>query len=290
MTKLILTTFLLLVVSSAHAQPRSASAEPAADPLAEPSDDEARGHLARGRRLYKAALDLEPGTAKVEKFEQALEAFRKGAEIVDMAIFQWNLGQCNRMLGRYDQAIEHFERFILRAEGAPSAAKHVASARQLIHDMRSATKRPPTETMQDAVFPKPAPSAPAPTAGPPRAAVTSGGDAVLASPERWYHDEIGWGLSGAAAVLLGVGVGLEVSAAGLRDDAARAGDQRSHQRLLDRADTRDTWGVITLAGGAALGVAAVVRLVLVPSKPATVMARSFSVDAGLGYAGVRIAF
>lgn len=65
-----------------------------AAPLARPASPEAQEHLDRGNRLY--------GT---RPFEEAIAEYKAGALIEPAPVFDYNLGQCFRQLGRYQEAI-----------------------------------------------------------------------------------------------------------------------------------------------------------------------------------------
>lgn len=89
--------------------------------------------------------------------------------------------------------------------------------------------------------------------------------------ERWYQDRLGWAVTGAGAIGLGVSVGLVVSGRSL-DTQANAEDQQAERRALrDKASTRMLTG--TIAGG--LGAVALgVGVVMLARTPARTESRS----------------
>jgi tetratricopeptide (TPR) repeat protein len=107
-----------------------------ADPLAKPTNVVARDYLTTGNRFYR-----------LREFEKAIEEYKAGAVREDSPIFYYNLGQCYRQLGRYEDAIWHYERFLER--GKPTGEVE-ASVRDFIVQMRGelekkAMKQPPIE-------------------------------------------------------------------------------------------------------------------------------------------------
>src|SRR5262245_31421413 len=122
----------LLVVSLIAALATTARA----DPLGKPNNPAAREHLATGTRFYR-----------VRASETAVEEYKAGAVKEDAPVFYYNLGQCYRQLGRYEDAIWHYERFLDR--GKPTGNLE-ASVRKFIAQMkaeleRAAMKQPPVE-------------------------------------------------------------------------------------------------------------------------------------------------
>lgn len=81
-----------------------ASSARADDPLAKPKDAVAREHLLQGNKRYR-----------LREFEKAIEEYKAGTLREDAPVFLYNLGQCYRQLGKYQDAIWHYERFLSRA-------------------------------------------------------------------------------------------------------------------------------------------------------------------------------
>jgi tetratricopeptide (TPR) repeat protein len=88
---------LVALLLAAFAAPARAN-DPA---LAEPAAPAARQHFVQGNRLYRS-----------RKVDEAIAAYQAGASIEPAPIFDFNLGQCYRKLGRYADARRHYERFL----------------------------------------------------------------------------------------------------------------------------------------------------------------------------------
>lgn len=251
---------------------RFAIAGGAVDPLAQPTQAQGREHLHRGR-----------AAASLQRYDEAIKEFEAGVGVsYELACWYWNLGQVHRMAGHPRDAMNAYERFISLVGDRPAAADRVKLARQFIEDARRAladAQRPPTE-LDDKPPPRQpsTPESPATIEAAPLRAVSP----APAPAPRWYEDRLGWSLVAGAAVLGGVGVGLHVSAGGLRSDAQDANSQREHLDLLDRADGRSLTGTLFLLGAGAVATGAAVRLILVPEV--------MHVEARPGYVGVRASF
>lgn len=211
-----------------------ASSVASADPLEKPTKAEAREHLTRGNRLYN-----------LRSFDEAIAEYKAGALIEPRPVFDYNLGQCYRLLGKYDDAIWHYERFLER--GKPQGDVLDAVQAFISHMREELEHKAMTQKPTD-VAPPPAPEH-APLA-----------PALPRQPAPWYADRIGWALGGAGLLAVGVGGGLLASAASLSDDANHEKDQSAWRSLRDRADRRETWGVVVGIGGTALLVAGIIKL------------------------------
>lgn len=156
------------------------------------AQDEAVARLSAGERFYT-----------VGEFEKAIVEFKAGALLVNLPVFSYNLGQCYRQLGNYQEAIWHFERYLAR--GSDPEVK--ADAAQFVEQMRAELEskaKTPLETPQ--------PAKPPPSSSPDmRVAQTSTG----LSTRRKLAIGIGAGGLGA----LGVGVVFAIRARGFDNDA-----------------------------------------------------------------------
>lgn len=217
-----------------------------ADEIAKPTKADAKAHLATGAALYRA-----------REFEKAIEEFKAGILVEDAPIFHFNLGQSYRQLGRYEDSIWHFERFLRHANPLPP--KYQDAVESLLRDMKSelerkAMTRPPIEPADgEANKDIGKPAAPTVVAPPP---------AVPASP--WYADGLGWGLVGAGAVGGGVSVFLFVRASSLDDDANNEPSQTMQDELRDQASSRRLAGTIIGVVGAGALVTGIVKLAIAP--------------------------
>lgn len=240
-----------------------------ADALAKPTNALAQEHLTTGNRYYR-----------VREFEKAVEEYKAGAIREDAPVFYYNLGQCYRQLGRYEDAIWHYERFLDR--GKPTGEIE-ASVRKFIAQMKSelekaAMRQPPTE---------PAPASPDSSPPPPESA--SPGHVLPASPPPAQRRRsmplqrklaIGIGAAGAAALGLGVVLGLRAESFEEDADAIcpmstcdRANEATS---LIDRGKTNALYANIAFGVGGSAILGAVVLWITGAPRESTVIAPQVS--------------
>jgi hypothetical protein len=107
--------------------------------------------------------------------------------------------------------------------------------------------------------------------------------------EPWYADRVGLGLTGIGVLGTGAGIWLLLDAGSLYDQANREDVDVERRDLRARADSRQTWGTVATAVGAAGLVAGIVKLIITPDAPSSVpMERGVSLwlaPAGLGVQG-----
>ncbi len=226
----------------------SASPAFADDPLAKPKTAAAREHLTQGNKLYR-----------LREFEKAIEEYKAGALRDDANVFLYNLGQCYRQLGKYDDAIWHYERFLSRAQPTGNLKTAVENFVQQMKDERDkkAMTQPPVE-------PAPEPVNTTTTPPTPPIAIT----ATTRSEERpapWYADGAGWALTGTGLIGAGIGGYLLLDSADLFDRANNEDRQDVRQDLRDKAGTRRVVGAVLGAAGVGLLATGVIKLVLHPS-------------------------
>lgn len=214
-----------------------------ADSFAKPASLEAQYHLARGNRLYG-----------VRSFEEAITEYKTGALIEPTPVFDYNLGQCFRQLGRYKEALWHYERFLSR--GNPEG-EVLGAVKEFIVQMKS-------ELDREAATRKPTDS-PTHLAGP-----ISIRQHTSQAPEpprdAWYHDKLGCALLGAGVIGLVISGGFLVDGAILNSNASSNPDQLEDRRLWNQAHTRTAIGAIAGTSGALLMATGVIRLALYPKE------------------------
>jgi tetratricopeptide (TPR) repeat protein len=219
------------------------------DEIAKPTKAKAKEHLAAGAGLYRA-----------REFEKAIEQFKAGILVEDAPIFHFNLGQSYRQLGRYEDSIWHFDRFLRRANPLPP--KYRDAVESLVKDMkaemeRKAMTRPPTDPADgegnkeiEKTVKQPIPVAP-----------------PIESVSPWYADGFGWGLLGTGVVGGGVSAFLFVRAGALDDDANAEASQSRRSDLRDQASSRRLAGTIIGVVGAGALVTGIVKLAIAPHRP-----------------------
>jgi hypothetical protein len=227
----------------------------AADALAKPVAATARDRLTAGNKLYR-----------LREFDKAIDEYKAGALVEDAPVFHYNLGQCYRQLGKHEDAIWHYERFLDRARPSGEIKDAVDGfVRQLKDELATKAKikaQPPT--------------GPAPDTRPieRRAPETI---TLVERGEPWYRDSFAWGLVGAGAIAGGVSIGFLLHGNGLDGDANMETRQDVRNELHDQANRARLVGTIVGVGGAALLVTGIVKLVIHP----TGSARAIKVARGL---------
>ena len=219
-----------------------------ADPFAKPTSAEARNHLTRGNRLYG-----------VRSFEEALVEYKAGALIEPTPVFDYNLGQCFRQLGRYQEAIWYYERFLL--DGNPEG-EVLGAVKSFIVQMKS-------ELDREAASRKPTEASPRPTAPTPiqqRIVPQHTDQAPEPSRTAWYHDKLGCALLGTGVIGLAIGGGFLADGAILDTNANSNPDQLEDRRSWNQAHTRTVAGAVVGAGGALLIAAGAIKLALHPRE------------------------
>jgi hypothetical protein len=219
-----------------------------ASPLAKPTMPEAREHLAVGNKLYN-----------VRSFDEAITEYKAGALVEPAPVFDYNLGQCYRLTGKYQEAIWHYERFLAR--GKPQG-RLLDSVNDFIAQMKSELDKKAMTQRPTEPAPSPSSAASAPTGLP--SPLPPSPAARREQPDQstnvWYRDGVGWGLTGAGVVGLGVAGGLLIDAASLNSDANAASTESEHARLKDKGHSRSVIGsTIGIVGGGLL-VAGIIKL------------------------------
>jgi tetratricopeptide (TPR) repeat protein len=207
------------------------------DPLSKPSAADARDHLARGNRLYG-----------IRSFEEAAVEYKAGALVEPAPVFDYNLGQCFRQLGKYKEAIWHYERFLNRAS---PQGKLLDAVNNFIAQMKGELDRK-AMTVQ--------PIEPAPPA------IATRGEPTPAEGEAWYKDTWGWTLTGAGLVGVTVGGALLANASSLNSDANKTTNQQQRDQLRDKEHSRAAFGAITGVAGLGLLASGIVKLAIYPTE------------------------
>ncbi len=225
------------------------------DALAKPRNATAQQRLAAGNKLYR-----------VREFDKAVDEYKAGALVEDVPVFHYNLGQCYRQLGRYDDAIWHYERFLDRSKptGEVRAAVDAFVTQMKSELAKKAMTQPPTD---------PAPIPDKPLSEPKTHTVVEPG-------ERWYADAFGWGLAGAGAIGVGTSIGLILNAKALDDDANNEPNQEVRNSLRDRAETRRLTGTIVGAFGVAAFAAGAIKLVIYRKARERTVTTSWNIGVG----------
>ncbi len=230
----LLSTIALTIVALCMLSARSGHA----DPLAKPKSPAAHKHLRAGNTLLE-----------LQKYDEAITAYRAGYLIESAPIFLYNLALAHRNKGELKSAIEYYENFLHRARNArpdvhKAITKLVDAMRRDMKKLERAVKR--AKVSKPVVQPRPVVVVKAPPPLPPR----------------WYSDRAGWAMSSAGVVVAGLGLGLLASSASLRSDAERELVASRRDELHSQADSRRSLGLVFgIAGAVGVG-AGVVKLII----------------------------
>jgi len=207
-------------------------------PFDRPTSVKARHQLKLGNKMLK-----------LQNYDLAIQAYKRGYVIEAKTIFVHNLALAHRLKGEYKKSIEYYETFLRDAK--PSAEVRTGM-RKLIKKMKdelakAARTTPPVEpeprkSKSKTLTIKPPPPRP--------------------RPAPWHADTAAWGITSAGVVLGGVGIGLLANAAGLRSDADNEPSGAIRDELNSKANSRETFGVVVGIVGLAALAGGIVKLVL----------------------------
>jgi hypothetical protein len=220
----------------------------AGNPLARPANREACQHLDRGNNLYHT-----------RDFEEAIVEYKAGALIQPAPVFDFNLAQAYRQLGKYKEAIWHYERFM--SHGHPEGDL-LDTVNELLKEMRAElANRAQTMPPHDAAPPSNDGTTASPTV---RASPATEPRQLGVSSEATAPgiDWVGWSLTGTGVAAMGAAGAAFLSASHLRDQANMEPDTVRRNQLHDQARTRSTVGAVIGIGGIGLTAAGVLKLVL----------------------------
>lgn len=213
----------------------------AGNPLARPSNREARIHLDRGNRLYH-----------MRSFEQAIGEYKAGALLEPATVFDFNLAQSYRQLGKYKEAIWHYERFLKYGEPEGELLDVVNT---FLKEIRFQLADPaPPRLLNDPAPPR----AESALASPPASQARRSGVSSSAPGIDWF----GWGLAGAGVATMSAAGALLFNASRLSDQANMELDTVRWSQKHEQARYRSTVGAIIGIGGIGLTAAGVIKLVL----------------------------
>jgi hypothetical protein len=244
----------MVVVGCIAATSTAFADNPAATPYVfpRPNTREAQAHLRRGWRLYNN-----------QGFEEAITEFKAGALVEPSPAFDYNLGQSYRQLGKYKEALWHYERFV--AHGKPTGEVLEAVQRWITemqqHLANPVRTAPPTEAVADTVpsDAQPMPATPTRTAGLPAGGAIR--DSMPSEDRASSPNWIGWTLTGTGVVAIAGSGYLALRASSLDDQANRELDTRMRNDLRDQVTSRRLASEIIGASGLVLAGTGIYLLV-----------------------------
>lgn len=201
----------------------------------------------------KVHYDLGVAAYAARDYEIAILEFRSAHHIDPRPelLFAW--AQAERLSGDCPSAVLLYRRFLA---AHPDSAHAQAAQLPLLRCEQALESRPQGAISPEAVH-DPAPAAPAPFA------VTRQG---LPRPTPWFRDVLGGALLGAGVVGAAIGAGYALTALKTRAEAREAYTYEESRVLAEKAASQRIKAGILLAVGGAVGVAGVVRYVLVAGE------------------------
>lgn len=212
------------------------------------------------KRRHRAQAMWEEGAARYDlgKFDQAIDLFEKAYEVWPFPEILFNLCQGHRQQKNYERAIFYCRSYLRNkkdAENRSEVNELVVEMQAILDAQKQFAAHPPEGVQRPAVpllHPDGTPaSRPAQAPGP---------------VDPWYGDSWGWSVTGGGAATAVVGGIVLWSASGLEDDAAGAASESDRRQLLDDADSRRLIGGVVLGVGVAATVAGVFMLVRNPRE------------------------
>jgi tetratricopeptide (TPR) repeat protein len=216
----------------------------AGNPLARPAKREAREHLDRGNKLYN-----------LRSFDDAIAEFKAGAIIEPVPVFDYNLGQAYRQLGKCQDALWHYDRFLkyghLSGELLSAVTGFMAEMRAQLTNR--ALTMPPTTPADGS----PSPNVSRSAAEPDRERHDGSTSPIDQNrPRDWFA----LSFAGVGVGAVGVAGYLFADASHLHTEAnASPQSQARRNKLHDQASTRRALGTVIGFGGVSLLVAAAVE-------------------------------
>jgi len=228
--------------------------EPAGKPFVFvlPKTREAHDHLRRGVRLYNN-----------QSFESAIEEFKVGALAEPCSTFDYNLGQAYRQLGKYKEALWHYQRFLNYGQPTGNVLEAVQQwiTEMQAHLANAALTVPPTGASSETAQSRAQGTLPA-TTDPARGATHDVGQhvATLRDDHGGAIHWVGWTVTGGGIAAIGAAGFLFLRASNLDDQANVDLDTRVRNELHDQASTRRLAGAIVGVGGMVLAATGVYML------------------------------
>ncbi len=188
----------------------------------------------------------------LQRYGEALEHFQAAYELSQDAVFLYNIGQCQRVLGQRDAALLSYRTYLSQQPDAPNRDQ----VERLIDQLKSAEPAPPPPARARPTAPPPEPAVRAEPARPIAAL-----PAVVRTPpnrRRWYRratpmavTSLGAVLAVTGAVLLGVGAADDATARPLA--AERQDWEEGGQLRTAGLATISAGGAVVLLGGILFG-------------------------------------
>lgn len=177
------------------------------------------------------------GQATVEynvgRFQQALDLYTKAYERYSKPALLFNIGQCHRLLGHYEQALFFYHGYLREQPDAPNRAlaeQHIDEAQRALDAQRAAQEEAESRR-QAAQAAQRAPETSAPSASPAATVpAATAGQGPAGPPSAPSHASpalriAGLATAGAGVVLLGTGIGVGLHANSLANELTQVSSQ-----------------------------------------------------------------
>jgi tetratricopeptide (TPR) repeat protein len=165
------------------------------------------------------------------RFQQALDLYTKAYERLQKPALLFNIGQCHRLLGHYEQALFFYHGFLRERPDAPNrglAEQHIEESQRALDAQRAAQQESQRQAEQSARAAA-APAAPAPSPPTEPAGVPAAATAMTPAPASTHGQPVfriaGLATAGVGVVLLGTGVALGVHANSLSNEVSQVSSQ-----------------------------------------------------------------
>lgn len=207
-------------------------------------------------------------------FDDAVPGEDAGALIDPVPVFDYNLGQANRQLGKYREALWHYDRFLHKGEPTGEIRDAVIA---FMAEMRAhLDEKAHAMSPQD-------PAATSGNPSPNSLALRRDQTNFEPSMQRIDRDDsqrdwLGWSLTGSGLIAISISGILFYRASQLNHQRDLEIAMRERQSIYEQASARNLAGAIVGSGGLVLSGVGIARLVLHPRSPSMLTAINVGVS------------
>ncbi|MGH7439553.1 MAG: tetratricopeptide repeat protein, partial [Polyangiaceae bacterium] len=177
----------------------------------------------------------------VGRFQQALELYTKAYERMPKPALLFNIGQCHRLLGHYEQALFFYSGYLREQPDAPNrglAEQHIEEAKQALETQRAAQAEAQRKAAQQQSASAPPAQPPSPSE--PSSSHLAASSSEVTSPPPVHSSPVlriaGLATAGVGVVLIGTGVAFGLHANSLSNELSQVSTSHGTWTSKDQSD------------------------------------------------------